>query len=113
MAFKKGQTGNPNGRPKGVRDKVTNAFLNDLEKDWRENGAAALKQAREQSPAVYVKMVASLVPKDLNVNHNRELNELSLAELKEHVSGLIGQVGGGGIGADAEDSGEPTPDSVH
>lgn len=72
--------GNP-GRPKGSRNKLGEAFLEDLYKDWSENGAQALKDCREQNPAAYVRTVASLLPKDINlsVNVSEQLTDDELA----------------------------------
>jgi len=63
----KGQSGNPKGRPKGSRDTINKAFIDDLTKDWREHGEEALQRAREERPAEYVRMVASLLPKEANM----------------------------------------------
>ena len=67
-SWKPGQTGNPNGRPKGSRDMVKEAFLKDLAEDWQENGLEALQKAREERPAEYCRMVAGLLPRDTNLN---------------------------------------------
>jgi hypothetical protein len=61
--------GNP-GRPKGSRNKLGEAFIEDLYADWQEHGQQALKDCREQNPAAYVKTVANLLPKDINLNVN-------------------------------------------
>jgi hypothetical protein len=58
------------GRPKGCRNKLGEAFIRDLYEDWSENGIQALKDCREQNPAAYVRTVASLLPKDVNLNVN-------------------------------------------
>lgn len=68
--FLQGNTGNPAGRPKGARNKLGEAFIQDLYADWSEHGVKALQDCREQNPAAYVKTVASLLPKDVNLNVN-------------------------------------------
>ena len=70
--WKPGQSGNPKGRPKGSRDAITKAFVDDLTKDWREHGAEALEQARKERPAEYVRMVANLLPKEATVQLNMQ-----------------------------------------
>jgi hypothetical protein len=62
------QPGNPGGgRPKGARNKLAKRFLEDLMADWEINGATAIKIARKEDPIAYVKVVASLVPKELEI----------------------------------------------
>ena len=67
-SWKPGQSGNPAGRPKGSRDTINEAFLKDLAADWKDDGIEALRKAREDRPAEYCRMVASLLPKDQNLN---------------------------------------------
>jgi hypothetical protein len=67
--FVSGFKGGP-GRPKGSRNKLGEAFLDNLYSDWQENGVQALRDCRQQNPAAYVKTVASLLPKQVEVNTN-------------------------------------------
>ena len=67
-SWKPGQSGNPAGRPKGTKDAINKAFLEDVTEDWRAYGREALELARKEKPAEYVRMVAGLLPKDQNLN---------------------------------------------
>jgi hypothetical protein len=63
VPFKPGRSGNPRGRPKGSRHKLSERVLAELTADFEQHGAAAIRQARETDPAAYIRVIASLLPK--------------------------------------------------
>lgn len=84
--FKKGQSGNPAGKPKGSRNKLSEDFLRDLHADWEEYGKQVLADTRAQNPAAYLKVVASLLPKETHHTHFLdELQHWSREELEEKL----------------------------
>jgi catalase (peroxidase I) len=59
-------TGNSGGgRPKGSRNKLTERFLDIISDDFAEHGAEAIVKLRTDDPATYLKLVGSLVPREL------------------------------------------------
>ncbi len=71
--FKPGQSGNPKGRKKGSKNKVTEEFLRVLAADFKKHGKSVIERVREESPDVYLRLVAQLVPKDLDVKHSGDV----------------------------------------
>jgi hypothetical protein len=60
------------GRPKGSRNKLCRAVLEDLIADWQEGGAAAIKFMRMERPAEYVRAMVSILPKELILESGME-----------------------------------------
>lgn len=62
--FIAGNSGN-GGRPKGARAKLGEAFIKALFEDFNENGVDAIAQVRDEKPDQYLKVIASLMPKEI------------------------------------------------
>ena len=78
--FEKGTVPNPAGRPKGSRNKLGEAFIQALQSDFEEHGEKVIETVRIEKPDQYLKVIASILPKELNVNTNA-LGEMSDDEL--------------------------------
>ena len=78
--WQQGQSGNPAGRPKGSRGKLNEDFLHALQVDFKVNGPAAIVEVREQRPHEYLKIIASILPKQIEIKENfGELDDAQLA----------------------------------
>lgn len=92
VAAKKGQVLNPHGRPKGSRNKFGEAFINDFLEDWELHGKQALKDCRQDDPATYCRIAASIIPRELNINDEREvekfLSQFTPEEVKQMLIGI-------------------------
>lgn len=98
--------GNP-GRPKGSKNKLTEAFWSDYAAAWETHGQAALEAVATSEPAKFVAVAASLMPKDVNVNTTitdmtDEQLESRIASLAKQVGDAIGFAAGNGAAPDGE-----------
>ena len=84
--WKKGHSGNPAGRQPGSRNKLHEDFFESLCKAWEKYGDAALMAAAMTTPTDFVRIVASLMPKDVDVTvTNIRAERMSTAELESLV----------------------------
>jgi hypothetical protein len=79
--------GNP-GRPKGARNKLGEAFIEALHDDFNEHGVAAIRTVRAEKPDQYLKVIASLLPKEMNLNVNEQFSEMTDDELADRARRL-------------------------
>ena len=67
--FKPGQSGNPKGRPKGARNKISQQAEDMLAKLTSGPEAfQSLEALRDEQPAVFWRIVTSLLPKQLEAD---------------------------------------------
>ena len=85
--WKPGQSGNPAGRPKGSRHKLSEDYFKALAEDFENHGKDAIAKMREDRPGDYIRVIASLVPKDLNLNVN-EYDHLTDEQLADRLEQL-------------------------
>jgi len=55
-------------KQKGARDRLSAAFLMALADDFEAHGKDAVVKIREMDPAAYLRVVASLAPKELEIS---------------------------------------------
>lgn len=66
--IKKGEVRNPKGRPPGSRNKLSEKYVQAMCADFELYGEDSIVRVREDHPETYLKLVASLIPKDFNMN---------------------------------------------
>src|SRR5690349_7277521 len=64
------------GRPKGSRAKLGEAFVAELYETWEKHGLSAIERVIAENPSAYLKLIAGLLPKDVNLNV-RQLDDLT------------------------------------
>jgi hypothetical protein len=61
-------TGNSGGgRPKGSRNKLAGEFIDALYAEFQTSGPDAIKRVAEKEPAKFLRLIAELMPKEIDV----------------------------------------------
>lgn len=102
MPFKKGQSGNPAGRPKGARQRLGDALYDVLLEDFLVHGKQAIEKLRADDNKGYIDRIIESQPTEQTVNVNSSQNSEPVSELQKLYSDFAG------TGA-AEKDKEPMP----
>ena len=86
--FVPGQSGNPAGRPKGSRHKISEAFVAALCEDFEAHGVAVIARVRTEKPDQYLKVIASILPKDINLKAPDPFADISDERLEQMIQML-------------------------
>jgi hypothetical protein len=80
------------GRPKGARNRLQSSFLYALAEDFEKHGADAIKICRIEEPARYVQIVASLMPRELEIEHQTATSDLDDPQLDSLITQIRQQL---------------------
>lgn len=92
------------GRPKGSRNKLSENFIAALSDDFDQHGVSVIEAVRAEKPADYLKIIAAIVPKELNIR-DANLEDMSDEDLLENLervrslaASLVGAKASKGVG---------------
>jgi Family of unknown function (DUF5681) len=93
-----GRSGNPAGRLRGSRNRLSEEVICALLRDFREHGQKAIAKVRRTQPAAYLKVLALLIPREHKVQHSNPLKDLTDEQLEAMIeyieTSLAAQAGG-------------------
>src|SRR5215510_15350682 len=105
------QPGQPKtgGRARGVKNRLSHAFLTALAEDFEQHGVEAIRICRVERPNEYLRVIAHLMPKELEVTVGplQEVSDVELEKLIEHArTKLIDLTPNAGGGEEASANGK-------
>jgi len=92
MTFKKGYSANPHGNRHRTRHLLNQEFMQALLLNFRHEGKKAIEKVARNQPAVYIKVLALLVPREMQLEHTSRIKQMTDAELEAAVELLQGMI---------------------
>lgn len=97
------------GRPKGSRNKLGEDFIKALAESFELHGAETIETVRLEKPDAYVKVIASLLPKEFKIETTSDLTDEQLDARLRQLADYIAQAGvGDPAGGEEAPSGSAT-----
>jgi hypothetical protein len=69
---------NGGGRKRGARNRLSEAFLEDLQALWERQGEAVLERAARENPVAMTKIIAGILPREVLVRAFTTKTEINL-----------------------------------
>src|SRR5262249_34580634 len=73
------------GSPEATRRASNKRFLLDLAEDWQQHGREVFKRVRRESPAVYLKVCALLLPREMKLEHSGGVKAMTDEQLERSI----------------------------
>src|SRR5215831_15845267 len=119
MTFPQGVSGDPHGNRHRTRHLLNQEFMQALLLNFRHQGKKAIEKVARNQPAVYVKILALLVPREMQVEHTNRIKQMTDEQLEAAIELLQGMIDAKLAGANAklleevaEPQGLPAPNVV-
>src|SRR5262245_15749012 len=112
MTFQQGVSGNPHGNRHRTRHLLNQEFMQALLLNFRHEGKKAIEKVARNQPGVYLKILASLVPRETKIEHSGGVKAMSDEEIEqaiEFIQTMLAARAGEVIEGTAEPAALPAP----
>src|SRR5215470_4495957 len=88
MTFQQGVSGNPHGNRHRTRHLLNQEFMQALLLHFRQHGKKAIEKVARNHPAVYVKILALLVPREMQIEHTNRIKQMTDEEIEQAIEAI-------------------------
>jgi hypothetical protein len=86
--FQPGQSGNPGGSAARARRDLNADTIREMHRAFRDGGRAAIDKVMKQSPAIFLKLLVLLVPRELEVTHTGGVKAMTDEQLEAGIAAV-------------------------
>jgi hypothetical protein len=92
--FPKGVSGNPGGGPGRARQALNADTIREMHWAFRKGGRKAILKVMNQSPAIFLKLLVLLVPRELQVEHKGGVKAMTDEQLEQGIEAITAMLAG-------------------
>jgi hypothetical protein len=88
MTFKPGASGNPHGNRYRTRHLLNQEFMQALLLNFRHQGKKAIEKVARNQPAAYLKILALLVPREMQIEHTNRIKQMTDEQIEAAIEAI-------------------------
>ena len=88
MTFRQGVSGNPHGNRHHTRHLLNQEFMEALLLNFRHEGKKAIEKVAREQPGVYLKILALLVPREMQIEHTNRIKQMTDEEIEQAIEAI-------------------------
>ena len=93
--FSKGSSGNIAGNAQRSRHALNADTIREMHAAFRRGGRAAIDKVMKQQPAVFLKLLVLLVPRDMRVEHSGTIKQMSDEQIEQAIAAIQSKLAAG------------------
>ena len=86
--FAPGYSGNPGGSPEAARKALNKDTILEMHRAFKLGGRKAIEEVMRNQPAVFLKLLVLLVPRDMKVEHSGGVKTMSDEEIEQAIEAI-------------------------
>ena len=86
--FAPGYSGNPGGSPEAARKALNKDTILEMHRAFKLGGRKAIEEVMRNQPAVFLKLLVLLVPRDMQVEHSGGVKTMSDEEIEQAIEAI-------------------------
>src|SRR5262245_30393051 len=90
MTFPQGVSGNPHGNRHRTRHLLNQEFMQALLLNFRHQGKKSSEKVARNQPAVYLKILALLVPREMKLEHSGGVKAMTEEQIVDAIAAIEG-----------------------
>ena len=88
MTFQQGVSGNPGGNRHRTRHLLNQEFMQALLLNFRHEGKRAIEKVARNQPGVYLKILALLVPREMQIEHSGTIKSMTDEQIEAAIEAI-------------------------